>query len=73
MNERNSICQAFTICHMLSYKSKNKKEEEEKTKHLKPNGKGYMQILERCCHCHTDVHGNGEEGMLGCSPSPVCL
>ena len=52
---------------------KKKKKEKKKLKHLKSNGKGNMQILERCCHCGTDSHEDGEEGMLGCSLSSLSV
>ena len=60
----------FAICWATKVK---KKKEKKKLKHLKSNGKGNMQILERCCHCGTDSHEDGEEGMLGCSLSSLSV
>jgi len=61
----------FAIC--WATKVKKKKKEKKNLKHLKSNGKGNMQILERCCHCGTDSHEDGEEGMLGCSLSSLSV
>ena len=60
----------FAICWATKVK---KKKGKKKLKHLKSNGKGNMQILERCCHCGTDSHEDGEEGMLGCSLSSLSV